>query len=154
MARAFKFMEGDVVRTKEGNELVATVGIFNKKYREHLTVVYHFWDGNNCCYVLNTGDDDICGIIEEDYLELEERPPMPEVEKEPPVPAEETKQKRDKESYFLGHVYCINDRIVAAEGIEQAIRLFHDHPISRHDLIEKIILQNTSLALIQNGKEE
>lgn len=152
MARVFKFELGDVVRLKVGSHLVTPDG--KKEYQEHLTVMFYFWDGNSCCYVLDTGDDGICGIIEEDYLELEERPPMPPVEEEPPMPTEEVHPECDKESYFLGHVYCINDRIVAAEGIEQAIRLFHNHPISRHDLIEKIILQDQSLALIQNGKEE
>lgn len=138
-------MEGDVVRTKEGNELVATVGIFNKVYREHLTVVYHYWDGCNCCYVLNTGDDYICVCCVEDLLELEERAPMP---------AEEVHPECAKDSYFLGNVYCVNNRLVAAEGIEQAIRLFHDHPSYRLETIEKIILQDMTPALIQNGKEE
>lgn len=138
-------MEGDVVRTKEGNGLVATVGIFNKEYREHLTVVYHYWDGCNCCYVLNTGDDYICVCCGEDLLELEERAPMP---------AEEVHPECAKESYFLGYVYRVNNRLVAAEGIEQAIRLFHDHPNHRLETIEKTILQDTGLALIQNGKEE
>lgn len=145
MARAFKFMEGDVVRTKEGNILVANVGIFNKEYREHLTVVYHFWDGCNCCYVLNTGDDDICVWCGEDSLELEERAPMP---------TEEVHPECAKESHFLGYVYRVNNRLVAAEGIEQAIRLFHDHPSHRSETIRNITLQDTSLALIQNGKEE
>ena len=145
MERAFKFLEGDVVRTKEGNELVATVGIFNKVYREHLTVVYHYWDGCNCCYVLNTGDDYICVTCGEDSLELEERAPMP---------AEEVHPECAKESHFLGYVYLVNNRLVAAESIEQAIRLFHDHPSHRSETIEEITLQDKDLALIQNGKEE
>ena len=153
MARAFKFELGDVVKTKCGSRLVVP-GDFNKEYQEHLTVIFYFWDGNSCCYVLDTGDDGICGIIEEDYLELEERPPMPAVEEEPPVPAEEVHPEYAKESYFLGYVYRVNNRLVAAEGIEQAIRLFHDHPSHRSETIGKIILQDTDLALIQNGKEE
>lgn len=145
MARAFKFMEGDVVRTKEGNKLVATVGIFIKEYREHLTVVYHYWDGSNCCYVLNTGDDYICVCCGEDLLELVERAPMP---------AEEVHPECAKDSHFLGYVYRVNNRLVAAEGIEQAIRLFHDHPNHRLETIEKIALQDKDLALIQNLKED
>lgn len=83
-----------------------------------------------------------CG---EDLLELEERAPMP---------AEAVHPECAKESYFLGNVYRVNNRLVAAEGIEQAIRLFHDHPNHRLETIRNITLQDTSPALIQNGKEE
>lgn len=112
-------------------------------YNEHLTVMYCFWGGAVCCYVLNTGSNDICIVCDEEPLELEERPPMP---------AEEVHPERAKESYFLGYVYRVNNRLVAAEGIEQAIRLFHDHPSHRSETIEKITLQDTNLALIQNER--
>lgn len=144
MERAFKFGIGDILRMKEGSRLV-TPGDSVKEYHEHLNVVFSFWDGCNCCYVLNTGDDGICGIIEENYLELEERAPMP---------AEEVHPECAKESYFLGNVYRVNNRLVAAESIEQAIRLFHDHPNHRSETIRNITLQDTDLALIQNGKEK
>lgn len=132
-----------MVRLKDGSLLVTPDG--GKKYQEHLTVIYYFWDGAACCYVLSTGDDDICLVCDEQLLELEERAPMPE---------EEAKPESAKESYFLGSVYRVNNRLVAAEGIEQAIRLFQDHPNHRSETIEKIILQDGDPALIQNGKEE
>lgn len=142
MAREFKFKPGDVVRAKEGRKPLVFDGY---PYNDNLTVMYCFWSGIACCYVLNTGRDGICIVCDEEPLELEERPPMPE---------EEVHPECDNGSYFLGYVYRVNDRIVAAEGIEQAIRLFHDHPNHRSERIEKIILQDTELALIQNGKEE
>jgi len=77
-------------------------------------------------------------ICDEDSLELEEEAPMPE----------------EKESYFLGTVYLINNRLVAAEGLEKAIELFHSHPSHHYDTIRSFTLQAPDLALIQNGKEE
>lgn len=145
MARAFKFEIGDVVRTKEDKVLVMTGEILQKEYKEHLTVCFRFWDGNCCCYVLNVGDDDICLISDEDSLELEERLPMP---------PEEVQPERAKESHFLGSVFRINNRLVAAEGLEKAIKLFHSHPSHQYDTIESITLQDRGPALIQNGKEE
>jgi len=139
MERAFKFGLGDVVRMKESNEKITVlIDGGTKEYREHLTVVFHFWNGYECCYVLNTGDDGICLICDEDSLELEEEAPMPE----------------EKESYFLGTVYLINNRLVAAEGLEKAIELFHSHPSHHYDTIRSFTLQAPDLALIQNGKEE
>ena len=144
MARAFKFEIGDVVRTKDSDmKLVAFNG--TKTYWEHLMVYFRFWDGCRLCYVLNTGDDDICLISDEDSLELEERPPMPE---------EEVQQECAKESHFLGSVFRINKRLVAAEGLEKAIELFRSHPSHQYETIEAITLQDRDLALIQNGKEE
>lgn len=145
MARAFKFEIGDVVRMKEGSVLTTQVDYRNKVYGEHLTVCFRFWDGNCCCYVVNVGDDDICLTSDEDSLELEERPPMP---------PEEVQQECAKESYFLGSVYRINNRLVAAEGLDKAIELFRSHPSHQYDTIESITLQDPDLALIQNGKEE
>ena len=135
-------MAGDVVRTKEGSELVTQVDNLNRRYTEHLIVYFRFWDGSHCCYVLNVGNDDICLIAHETLLELEERPPMPE---EPEC---------TKESHFLGSVYRINNRIVAAEGLEKAIELFRSHPTHRCETIESITLLDGDLTLIQNGKEE
>ena len=138
-------MAGDVVRMKESNEkLTALIDGGKKEYREHLTVVFCFWNGYECCYVLDTGDDDICLICDEARLELEERAPMPE----------EVQPECVKESYFLGSVYRINNRLVAAESLEKAIELFRSHPSHQSDTIEAITLQSGDLALIQNGKEE
>lgn len=142
MARAFKFNPGDVVRAKENRRPLVCDG---DPYNDNLTVMYCFWSGTACCYVLNTGYDGICIVCEEEPLELEERAPMP---------AEEVHPECAKESHFLGYVYRVNNRLVAAEGIEQAIRLFHDHPSHRSETIEEITLQDKDLALIQNGKEE
>ena len=145
MERVFKFIAGDVVRMKESNEkLTALIDGGTKEYREHLTVVFYFWDGYKCCYVLNTGDDGICLICPEDSLVLEERPPMPE----------EVQPECAKENYFLGSVYHINNRLVAAEGLEKAIKLFRSHPSHQYETIEAITLQVPDPALIQKGKEE
>ena len=145
MARVFKFEIGDVVRLKESDKtLIALIDCVTKEYREHLMVYFHFWNGCRCCYVLNTGDDDICLVCDEDSLELEERLPKPE----------EVQPECAKDSYFLGSVYCINNRLVAAEGLEKAIELFRCHPSHQSDIIEAIILQDRDPALIQNGKEE
>lgn len=146
MARAFKFEIGDVVRMKKSFALETRADYCSKMYEEHLTVCFRFWDGNCCCYVVNVGDDDICLISDEARLELEKRPPMP--------PEEEVQPECAKDSYFLGSVYRINNRLVAAEGLEKAIELFRSHPTHQHDTIESITLQDPDLALIQNGKEE
>lgn len=145
MERVFKFEIGDVVRMKEGDVLTTRVDHCNKVYLEHLTVYFRFWDGNCCCYVLNVGDDGICLICDEARLELEERPPMP---------PEAVQPECAKESHFLGSVFRINNRLVAAEGLEKAIELFRSHPSHQYETIESITLQAQDLALIQNRKEE
>lgn len=144
MERTFKFMMGDVVRTKDSNMKLAACNN-TKTYWEHLTVVFRFFDGCQFGYVLNTGDDYICVICDEDSLELEERAPMPE---------EEVQPECAKESHFLGSVYRINNRLVAAEGLEKAIELFRSHPSHQYETIESITLQGPDLVLIQNGKEK
>lgn len=145
MVRTFKFMVGDVVRMKEGDVLTTQVDHCNKTYEKHLIVYFRFWDGCRCCYVLHTGDDDICLFCDEDSLELEERLPMP---------PEEVQPECAKEIYFLGSIFRINNRLVAAEGVEKAIELFRSHPSHQNETIESIALQDRDLALIQNGKEE
>ena len=145
MARAFKFEIGDVVCTKEGDVLTTQVDHCNNVYLEHLTVCFRFWDGNFCCYVLNVGDDDICLICDETRLKLKERPPMPK---------EEVQPECTKENHFLGSVFRINNRLVAAKSLEKAIELFRSHPTHRCETIEAITLQSPGLALIQNGEEK
>lgn len=145
MKRTFKFNLGDVVRMKEGDVLTTRADYCNKVYEEHLTVRFRFWDGNCLCYVLNVGDDDICLICDEARLELEERPPMP---------PEDVHPECAKESLFLGSVFRINNRLVAAESLEKAIKLFRSHSSHQHETIRAITLQDRDLALIQNGKEE
>lgn len=143
MARSFKFEIGDVVRTKaDRRPLICDERGHN--YNEHLTVVFRFWGGTGSCYVLNTGNDGICIVCDEEPLELEERAPMPE----------EVQPESAKESHFLGNVYRINNRLVAAEGLEKAIELFRSHPSHQYETIESITLQDRDLALIQNGKKE
>lgn len=139
-------MAGDVVRLKEDHgSLIALIDGVSKEYREHLRVYFRFWGGCRCFYVLNTGDDDICLVCDEDSLELEERPPMPE---------EEVQPECTKESHFLGSVYRINNRLVAAESIEKAIEVFRSNPSHQYETIESITLQDRGPALIQNGKEQ
>ncbi len=139
-------MAGDLVRLKESDgTLTALIENGRKEYREHLTVVFCYWNGYCCCYVVNTGADDICLICDEDSLELEERPTMP---------PEEVQPECAKESYFLGYVFRIKNRLVAAEGLEKAIKLFRSHPSHQFDTIDAITLLARDLALIQNGKEE
>ncbi len=142
MARVFKFKPGDVVQAKENRRPLVIDGC---PYYNNLTVMYCYWNGIDCCYVLNTGCDGICIVCDEEPLELVERAPMK---------AEEVHLECAKDSHFLGYVYRVNNRLVAAEGIEQAIRLFHDHPNHRSETIGKIILQDTDLALIQNLNED
>lgn len=67
---------------------------------------------------------------------------------------EEVQPECAKESYFLGNVYLINSRLVAAKGLEEAIELFRSHPSHQYETIESITLKVPELALIQNGKEE
>lgn len=135
MEREFKFNLGDVVRTKDGCSLVSP-GDAGKEYREHLTVVYRFWDGIANVYVLNTGDRGICLMSDEEPLELEEEAPSPEGE---------------CQSYYLGHVYRINDMLVAAEGIDKAIRSYRDYCDynSVEEQIEVITLQDKKCSIIQ-----
>lgn len=140
MARVFKFKPGDVVRAKKDRRPLVCCG---KPYNEHLTVMYCFWGGSACCYVLHTGDDGICMICEEEPLELEGQAPAKHGEEN---------QEEAKKIYSLGYVYRINNRLVAAESIEKSISIFHDH--HRSETIEKIALQDKDLALIQNLKED
>lgn len=135
MERKFKFNLGDVVRTKDGCSLVPP-GAAGKEYLEHLTVVYRFWDGMENVYVLNTGDEGLCLISDEELLELEEEAPSPE---------------GGCQSYYLGHVYRINDMLVAAEGIDKAIRSFRDfcdYDCGEEE-IEAITLQDKKCSIIQ-----
>ncbi len=135
MEREFKFNLGDVVRTKDGCSLVSP-GEAGKEYREYLTVVYRFWDGMANVYVLNTGDRGICLMSDEEPLELEEKAPRPVGE---------------SLSYYLGHVYRINDMLVAAEGIDKAIRSFRDYCDynSVEEQIETVTLQDKKCSIIQ-----
>lgn len=139
MKREFKFNLGDVVRTKEGSSLVSP-GDACKEYVSHLTVVYRFWDGMANVYVLNTGDSGLCLISDEGPLELEEEAPSPEGE---------------CLSYYLGHVYRINDKLVAAEDIDKAIRSFRDFCDYNcvEEQIETVTLQDKGYSVIQTMED-
>lgn len=139
MERVFKFNLGDVVRAKDGGSLGAE-GDVSKVYREHLPVVYRFWDGMANVYVLNTGDEGLCLISDEELLELEEEAPRPE---------------GGCQSYYLGHVYRINDKLVAAEDIEKAIRSFRDfcNYNSVEEQIETVTLQGYSVIQTMEDRE-
>lgn len=139
MEREFKFNLGDVVRTKDGCSLVSP-GAAGKEYREHLTVVYRFWDGMSNVYVLNTGDRGICLMSDEEPLELEEEAPRPVGE---------------SLSYYLGRVYRINDKLVAAEDIDKAIRSFRDFCdySNIENQIETVTLQDKGYSVIQTMED-
>lgn len=137
MERVFKFKPGDVVRAKENRRPLAYDG---NPYNEHLTVMYCFWGGAVCCYVLNTGSNDICIVCDEEPLELEERAPRPEGE---------------CLSYYLGRVYRINDKLVAAEDIDKAIRSYRDYCDYNNveEQIETVTLQDKGYSVIQTMED-
>ena len=119
MARVFKFMAGDLVRLKESDgTLTALIENGRKEYREHLTVVFCYWNGYCCCYVLNTGDDNICLICDEDSLELEERAPIPAEEVQPECP----KIVREK-NLFIVQTRGMGEFYVVAGSFDQAAEL-------------------------------
>lgn len=53
------------------------------------------------------------------------------------------------ESVALGYVYRINKRLVAAETLEDAIKVFRSHPTHENETIEEIRLLDKELALIK-----
>jgi hypothetical protein len=53
------------------------------------------------------------------------------------------------ESVALGYVYRINKRLVAAETLEDAIKVYRSHPTNENEIIEEIRLLDKELALIE-----
>lgn len=53
------------------------------------------------------------------------------------------------ESVAIGYVYRINKRLVAAETLEDAIKVFRSHPTHENETIEEIRLLDKELALIE-----
>ena len=53
------------------------------------------------------------------------------------------------ESVALGYVYRINKRLVAAETLEDAIKVYRSHPTNENETIEEIRLLDKELALIE-----
>lgn len=84
----YLFDVGDIVKTKEGRELVSMYG--NKPYKEHLRVTHRFWDGKYPCYVLET-EDELGVITDEETIELEWKyyPPVCEQEEQAPIDGRE-----------------------------------------------------------------
>ena len=53
------------------------------------------------------------------------------------------------DSFFLGHIYDIDDRLVAAKCIEDAIRIYNDFPSKKNKNIMQIKRVTIMEALIQ-----
>ena len=53
------------------------------------------------------------------------------------------------ESVALGYVWRINKRLVAAQSLEDAIKVFRSHPTDENDIIEEIRLLDKEPALIK-----
>lgn len=52
------------------------------------------------------------------------------------------------ESVAIGYVYRINKRLVAAETLEDAIKVFRSHPTHENETIEEIRLLDKEQAII------
>lgn len=52
------------------------------------------------------------------------------------------------ESVALGYVYRINKRLVAAETLEDAIKVYRSHPTNENEIIEEIRLLDKEQAII------
>jgi len=140
---SYKFEVGDIVDFKDGMS-VTPPGFPDKAYMKDLVVVFRFWDGNNV-YILNTQDNDICvTAIEHDIVGTGLK--MGFIEDETQRVNEEPKEQA---SHYLGYVYKVNKRLVAAETIEKAIETFCSHPSHKLETIEEVKLLDRELALIQ-----
>lgn len=53
------------------------------------------------------------------------------------------------ESFSLGYVWRINKRLVAAQSLEDAIKVFRSHPTHENETIEEIRLLDKEIALIE-----
>lgn len=53
------------------------------------------------------------------------------------------------ESFALGYVWRINKRLVAAQSLEDAIKVYRGHPTHENETIEEIRLLDKELALIK-----
>ena len=53
------------------------------------------------------------------------------------------------ESVALGYVWRINKRLVAAQSLEDAIKVYRSHPTNENEIIEEIRLLDKELALIE-----
>ena len=145
---SYKFEVNDIVDLKEGMA-VTPPGFQDKAFMKDLVVVFRFWDGNNV-YVLNTQDNDICIIaLEDDMVKTGKR--LGYLKEEPKCEEEEPKMKP---SHYLGYVYKVNKRLVAAGTIEEAIETFYSHPNHQCDTIEEVKLIDRDLALIKIQRED
>lgn len=145
---SYKFEVGDIVDLKDGLT-VTPPGFPDKAYMKDLVVVFRFFDGNNV-YILNTQDNDICvTALEDDIVETGQK--MGFVEDETQSANEEPKEQP---SHYLGYVYRVNKRLVAAGTIEEAIETFYSHPCHKCDTIEEVELLDRDLALIQTQKKK
>ncbi len=144
---SYKFEVGDIVDFKDGLT-VSPPGFSDKAYMKDLVVVFRFWDGNNV-YVLNTQDNDICVIaLEDDMINTGTR--FGYINGEP----KNEEEPKEQSSHYLGYVYRVNKRLVAAETIEEAIETFYSHPCHKCNTIEEVKLLDRDLALIQTQKKK
>ncbi len=119
----FKFEIGDIVQVadKKNSELVSHNG---KSYKEHLKVVFRFFDGAINVYVLDTGDDDTCIITDEQFIALEQSCGDNDTAIQQESPESQDADDENDDQFYLGYVFHINKRPVAANDLEDAIRIF------------------------------
>lgn len=88
----YLFDVGDIVKTKKGNAF----WIGDKEYKEHLKVIFRFWNGERPIYVLETeeGFGEPCS---ENLIELEEKCSAPVCEQKDQAPID----GRDKNLYLV-----------------------------------------------------
>ncbi|MBR1526575.1 MAG: hypothetical protein IJ640_07945 [Prevotella sp.] len=140
MKSLFKFKEGDLLKVSKEQKYICPFPD-SKHYSDNLRVEFAFWDGNENVYVVSA--DGIGMLISESYAELQETAPEKEI----------LLHEKSKSSHFLGYVYQINNRYVAAKSIEDAIRTFRSHPSHNNENIESIMLKCKDLALIQREED-
>ena len=139
----YKFEVGDIVDLKDGLT-VTPPGFPDKAYMKDFVVVFRFWDGNNV-YILNTQDNDICVIaLEDDIVGTGQKMGFVDDETQ-----SVTEEPNEQTSHYLGYIYRVNKRLVAAGTIEEAIETFYSHPCHKCETIEEVELLDGDAALIQ-----
>lgn len=119
----FKFEIGDIVQVadKKNSELVSRD---NSIYKEHLKVVFRFFDGVINAYVLDTGDDSLCVLSEEPFLALEQSCGDNDTAIQQESPESQDADGENDDQFYFGYVFHINKRPVAANDLDDAIRIF------------------------------
>ena len=119
----FKFEIGDIVQVadKENSSLITHGG---KEYKEHLKVVFRFYDGDIIAYVLDTGDDDVCVVTDEPFIALEQPCGDNDTAIQQESPESQDADDENDDQFYFGYVFHINKRPVAANDLDDAIRIF------------------------------